>query len=363
MSLDAVLHIFRAVGEETRLRIMLLLGRGEMTVSELTQILGQSQPRVSRHLKILADAGLVERHREGSWIFYRAAPARAGEAAAVIAPAVGQLSAENDRVIARDRDRFEQSREARAAAAAAYFRQNAAEWDRVRGLHLPESQIEARMRAMLEKAAGGEKREAGAQDAEKDRAGVFVDLGTGTGRMLTVFADAYEAGYGFDLSREMLSVARANLEAAGVANAQVRLGDIFSLPMETASADIVCIHQVLHFLAEPEAAVKEAARLLAPGGVLIISDFAPHDLEFLREEHAHRRLGFSDEEAADWCGRAGLSLVETAALHPQPSKKEGLTVKIWLARAPEKVRKLKQPAHAPQGRPGDRRPGQARAAG
>ncbi|MEZ5982057.1 MAG: metalloregulator ArsR/SmtB family transcription factor [Parvularculaceae bacterium] len=239
MNLDTTLNVFKAIGEETRLRIMVLLLRGELTVSELTQILGQSQPRVSRHLKILADAGLVERYREGSWMFYRAAASGQAGIPGILS-ALADLSTASDRVIARDRDRFGQSRDARAQAAAAYFQENAAEWDQVRKLHLPESDIESRMR----KLAGDE------------RAATFVDLGTGTGRMLELFADRYDTGLGFDLSREMLAVARANLEKAGVAHAQVRHGDIFSVPIESASVDFVCLHQVLHFLTEPAAAVR-----------------------------------------------------------------------------------------------------------
>lgn len=325
MNLDGILNVFRAIGEETRLRIMALLQRGELTVSEITQILGQSQPRVSRHLKILTDAGLVEKFREGSWMFYRVT-APVPEATDAILGAVKALNGSGDRVIARDGDRFEQSRQARAAIAAAYFEKNAAEWDTVRGLQIEESAVEKRMRALF---------------AEK-KVELFIDIGTGTGRMLTVFADAFENGVGFDLSREMLAVARANLEKAGVANAQVRHGDLFSLPVETATADIVCIHHVLHFLAEPAAAVREAARLLKPGGHLIISDFAPHELEFLRDQHAHRRLGFPDEEVVAWCAASGLDLVKTETLSPGSGGKRALTVKIWLARAPESVRRLKK---------------------
>ncbi len=325
MTLDGILNVFRAIGEETRLRIMALLLRGELTVSEITQILGQSQPRVSRHLKILTDAGLVDKFREGSWMFYRVI-APAPEPADAILGAVRALNQSVDRVIARDGDRFEQSRQARAAAAAAYFEKNAVEWDRVRGLQIEESAVEARMRALL----------------AEEKVSLFVDIGTGTGRMLTVFSDAYQSAVGFDLSREMLTVARANLEREGVANAQVRHGDLFSLPVESAAADIVCIHHVLHFLADPAAAVKEAARLLKPGGRLIISDFAPHELEFLRAEHAHRRLGFPDEEVAGWCAASGLDLVTTETLSPGRAGKEALTVKIWLAEAPQSVRKLKR---------------------
>lgn len=331
ITLDGILNIFRAIGEETRLRIIVLLLRGELTVTELTQILGQSQPRVSRHLKILADAGLVERYREGSWMFYRAAEGgRDGLTIKAVTEALRELAEVEDRLIARDRERFAQSREARARAAAAYFQANAAEWDRVRRLHLPEADIESRMRALV-----GEK-----------AVGLFVDLGTGTGRMLELFADRYESALGFDLSREMLSVARANLEKAGVANAQVRQGDLFALPLESASADLVCLHQVLHYLTEPAAAVREAARLLKPGGRLIISDFAPHELEFLREEHAHRRLGFSDEEVNAWRRAAGLDLVAAETLSPKAGDAHKLTVKIWVCAAPEGVRKLKSRASA-----------------
>ena len=325
MNLDGILNVFRAIGEETRLRIMALLLRGELTVSEITQILGQSQPRVSRHLKILTDAGLVEKFREGSWMFYRVT-APAPDATDAILGAVKALNQSGDRVIARDGDRFEQSRQARAAIAAAYFEKNAGEWDRVRGLQIEESAVEKRMRALV---AG-------------KKAGLFIDIGTGTGRMLTVFADAYESGIGFDLSREMLAVARSNLEKAGVAHAQVRHGDLFSLPVETATADVVCIHHVLHYLAEPAAAVREAARLLKPDGQLIISDFAPHELEFLRTDHAHRRLGFPDEEVAAWCAASSLDLEKTETLSPEASGKAALTVKIWLASAPESVRRLKK---------------------
>ncbi|MEQ8177757.1 MAG: metalloregulator ArsR/SmtB family transcription factor [Amphiplicatus sp.] len=326
MNLDTTLNIFRAIGEETRLRIMVLLARGELTVTELTQILGQSQPRVSRHLKILADAGLVERYREGSWMFYRAADWPEAPASGVeVLGAISALADSEDRLIARDRERFAQSREARAAQAAAFFQENAEDWDTVRKLHLPESDIEERMRAAV----------------GDDPVGLFVDLGTGTGRMLELFSDRYDNALGFDLSREMLAVARANLEQAGVAHAQVRHGDLFALPLDSASADLVCLHQVLHFLAEPGAAVREAARLLKPGGRLLISDFAPHELEFLREDQAHRRLGFSDDEVRAWCRSASLNLVSAETLSPQTGEPGRLTVKIWVCAAADTVRKLK----------------------
>jgi len=328
-ALDATLSVFRAIGEETRLRIVTLLVYGELTVSEITAILGQSQPRVSRHLKILADAGLIERHREGSWMFYRiSSQAKENSALKAVLKAVSQMAEAADRIVARDKERFTQSREARAAQAAAYFEANAKEWNRIRRLHLPESDIEAHIVAL-----GGE--------APVE---LFVDLGTGAGRMLEIFADRYKAGVGYDLSHDMLAIARTNLENAGVAHAQVRHGDLFSLPLESETADIVCLHQVLHFLAEPEAAVREAARLLKPDGRLIISDFAPHDLEFLRDEHAHRRLGFSDDEVGAWCAASNLKLERIETLSPSPGDKKKLTVKNWLCIAPAALRRLRSRA-------------------
>ena len=337
--LDTTLNIFRAVGEETRLRIAVLLSRGELTVTELTQILGQSQPRVSRHLKILADAGLVERFREGAWMFYRMvtplddAP-EDSPAIATMLSTLKSLAVSNDRVLSRDRERFSQSRQARAAVAADYFDQNAEQWDQVRRLHLPDADIEQAMLDMVglnrndpDMPGDGYGLDKNAENAID----LFIDLGTGTGRMLEVFANHYARGIGYDSSREMLSVARSKLETAKISHAQVRHGDLFALPAEPGTADLVCIHQVLHFLTEPGNAVMEAARLLKPRGRLIISDFAPHGLEFLRDDHAHRRLGFSDNEVRDWCRRAGLNFVGTQSLSTVDQHARGqLTVKIWM---------------------------------
>ena len=252
-------------------------------MSDLTQILRQSQPRISRHLKLLVEAGLIERFREGAWAFFRLA--EAGGSAAFARTLVAQLNP-NDVTIARDRDRLAAVRTARAAAAQDYFRSHAAQWDRIRKLHVTDEAVE-------------ERDPRGAVADQPFRS--LLDLGTGTGRILEMFGPELERGLGIDLSLDMLLLARDRLERAGLRHCSVRQGDIYDLAVPANSFDVVIIHQVLHFLDDGARAIREAARVLSPGGRLLVVDFAPHDLEFLREEHAHRRLGFAagDRDAMD----------------------------------------------------------------
>lgn len=278
-----------------------------MTVSELTQILGQSQPRVSRHLKLLCDAGLLDRFREGSWVFYRLADDNV-ESGGIARQLVG-LIPQDDVQRALDRARLSEIKQVRAVEAEAYFTANAVQWDRIRSFHVDESDVE---RALL--------------DAFPSHAGDVLDIGTGTGRMLQLFADRIDRGVGIDSSRDMLSVARAKLEADGNRHCHVRHGDMYRLPMADASYDVVIIHQVMHYADRPEALIVEAARVLRPDGLLLIVDFAPHDLKTLRIEHAHLRLGFSDSEIFDWCACAGLEPDSVEDLPGDP-----LTVKLWSA--------------------------------
>jgi ArsR family transcriptional regulator len=303
-----VVGALRAAGEQTRLRALALLTEGELAVGELAQALGQSQPRVSRHLKLLTEAGLVERAPEGAWVFYRLPRARTTErhlaeaALAMLDPA--------DPILARDTERLEAIRAARESAAAAYFERNAGDWDRVRALHLPEADIES---AILDSAGAGPFE-------------LMVDIGVGQGRMIKLLADRVRRAEGFDTSRPMLALARASLDELK-AKAAVRFGDAYALPFPAAAADLVTIHQVLHFLTDPGRALHEAARLLRAGGRLVIVDFAPHEHEFLREEHAHRRLGFTDADIADWCDSAGVPALHVTTL--APNRAGQLTVKIW----------------------------------
>jgi ArsR family transcriptional regulator len=305
--MDHLLAALRAVAEPTRLRLVVLCARGELTVSELTQILGQSQPRVSRHLKLLCESGLLDRFREGSWVFYRLSRA---SPAAVLARQLVAACDEADPTIALDGQRLGAIKRQRADLAAAYFRENAADWHRIRSLYVDEGEVEA---ALVDIIAGADPRD-------------LLDIGTGTGRMLEVLAPRVEQALGIDQSREMLAVARVNLERAGLDNGRVRLGDMYQLTLPDASFDAVVIHQVLHYADRPAVAIAEAARVLRPHGILVLVDFAPHRLEFLREEQAHRRLGFTDGEIAEWCRSAGLDPAEP---HPLPG--DPLSVVIWTA--------------------------------
>jgi ArsR family transcriptional regulator len=306
-SMNELLAALRAAAESTRLRLLVLCARGELTVSELAQILGQSQPRVSRHLKLLCDAGLLDRFREGSWVFYRLS---SGTAASSLVQHLVAACGEVDRTIALDLQRLAMIKRQRAELAAAYFRENAARWHHIRSLYVDEREVEAALTEILAAASFHD----------------LLDIGTGTGRMLEILGPYVGHALGIDQSREMLAVARVNLERAGLANGTVRLGDMYQLPLPDACFDAIVVHQVLHYAERPADAIAEAARVLRPEGVLIVVDFAPHTLEFLREEQAHRRLGFADGEVADWCRAAGLDPAQPRHLAGDP-----LTVAIWTA--------------------------------
>jgi ubiquinone/menaquinone biosynthesis C-methylase UbiE/DNA-binding HxlR family transcriptional regulator len=312
MPTDNVVSALKAMAEPTRLRLLVLLASGELSVKDLTGILGQSQPRISRHLKLLSEAGLVERTPEGSWVYFRLAEGGEGGSLARLVFDAVDLA---DAVLARDRRRVEALRAERERAAQAYFQAHAGEWDRIRALHVAEAEVEA---AIVEAMGPGPFE-------------LFVDLGTGTGRMLELFRDRYRRGLGIDLSPAMLAYARVKLERGEGSRTQVRQGDIYDLPLADRSADGVVMHQVLHFLADPQGAVREAARVLAPGGRLLIVDFAPHELEFLREQFAHERLGFATQQVAQWLSDCGLELRHTRDLAPDHGEAAKLTVSVWLA--------------------------------
>jgi ubiquinone/menaquinone biosynthesis C-methylase UbiE len=307
----------KAAAEPTRLRILLLLAGGELNVKDLTLILGQSQPRISRHLKLLYEAGLIERFREGSWVYFHLSDRHVGGRLAL------RLVADVDPTEASvrlDRERADALKRDREAAAQIFFEKHAADWDHIRALHVAERDVE---KAMQEAVGDGPFR-------------FFLDLGTGTGRTLELFADRFERGLGLDVNQAMLNYARANLNAKRLTHAQVRHGDIYALSLADRQADAIVMHQVLHFLSDPALAIREAARVLAPGGKLLIVDFAPHELEFLRVQEAHERLGFSHDQIIGWLKDAGLESMTVRDLTRKPSgHDEILTVTIWLAERPD----------------------------
>jgi len=305
----AELEIFRALADPTRLRIVALLRAMELSVGELAQVLGQSQPRVSRHVKILVDAGLAERRKEGSWVFLGLGnPARVRPLLNAID---GWSESGEDHWTRADIARLEAVRADRQAAAGAYFAAHAEQWDAIRSLHVAESEVEAAMGRAL----------------GKDAIGRLVDIGTGTGRMLELFGGDAGNAIGIDRSPEMLRLARAKLAEVGLEKAEIRQGDMYALELPNGSADTVILHQVLHYAQQPAAVIAEAARLLDTGGRLLIVDFAAHEREDLRSQNAHARLGFSEEQIARWFEAARIEggLVDEL---------EGgeLTVKLWSGR-------------------------------
>ena len=305
-----------AAGEETRLRILCLIDAAELTVSELVAILGQSQPRVSRHLKLLVEAGLAVRQREGAWAFFRLAD----EGGALARDLVRRLDPA-DPVLSADRARLEVARETRRRQAAAYFADRAADWDTIRALHAPEERVEAALVSMI-----GEK---------PFRS--LLDLGTGTGRMLELLGPRAARAVGVDQSAAMLALARARIDSAGLRHVHLRQGDIYAPPIERDGYDLVVIHQVLHFLDDPARALKEAARALQPGGRVAVVDFDAHDQEFLRDEFAHRRLGFGAQEIEGYLAAAGLVSIRSERVPPALDEAGKLTVAIWLAEDPRVI--------------------------
>jgi ubiquinone/menaquinone biosynthesis C-methylase UbiE/DNA-binding transcriptional ArsR family regulator len=325
MQIDPTL---RALADQTRLRIMRLLAHMELAVGELAQVLGQSQPRVSRHVRILCDANLAERRKEGSWVFLKTAIRES--AAPPLGAATARLLAvaERDDPVfaarcAEDRRHLAAIRAARETTAASYFARHAAQWDSIRLLHSPDAPVEAALAFAL------------------GQAGVLLDVGTGTGRMAELLASQASHVTAIDKSPEMLRIARARLQHLPAAQVDLVQGDFTALPLRTASFDTVLFHQVLHYAQAPELALAEAARVLRPGGRIAVVDFAAHDHEELRSAHAHARLGFTDEQMLELFSDAGLNAEVPIALPGKP-----LTVKIWVGRQPVSAQIAPVPAQS-----------------
>jgi len=310
--MNHTVQLLKALAEPTRLRIVALCrAGGDLAVSEFVRILGQSQPRVSRHLKLLTEAGALARIPEGSWVFYRIDDT--GPAAVIVKALIDNIH-DDDITFQRDRERLAGIKRERAKAADAFFSANARVWREIRDMHVDQKEVNKVLMRLF-------------GDRPK---GSFLDIGTGTGDMLALFADRIERGEGIDMSRDMLSVARAAIEQDGLAHCRVRQGDLYSLPYESGEFDTVLIHQVLHYVDDVNAAIAEAGRMLAPGGRLLIADFAPHEVEELRRTYQHHRLGFADFEFDTAFAEAGLHLDSVEHLKGDP-----LTVVIWAAHKPD----------------------------
>ncbi|WP_394729716.1 ArsR/SmtB family transcription factor [Altererythrobacter sp. GH1-8] len=308
--------IFRALADPTRLRILRLLGTMELAVGELAQVLGQSQPRVSRHVGILCDAGLAERRREGSWVFLRSVSAN--ETGSLISDGIAELLSEAELEDAEfgaqckdDRKKLTAVRAARQKTAEDYFTRHASQWDELRSLHSPDGLVEQALLDLL-----------GDQPL-----GRVLDIGTGTGRMAELFAEHADHIVALDNSLEMLRVARAKLQHLPAQKVELVQGDFTSLPFNKASFDTILLHQVLHFAQEPQQALAEAARVARGGAKIAIVDFAAHGHEDLREKHAHARLGFSDTQMEELLAASGFEHSAEAVLDGGE-----LTVKIWIGR-------------------------------
>ncbi len=308
--MHSALDIFRALGDPTRLRIVHLLRAMELAVGEIAQVVGQSQPRVSRHVRILAEAGLVERRKEGNWVFLRLAR---GQGIAPFLTLFDRLEPSQSEVLwqAADLARLSAVRAERARAAEAYFADHANEWDAIRSLHVPEAQVEAAMTALL----------------AREPIGHMLDIGTGTGRMIELFGCDARQVTALDRSPDMLRLARAKLPQDAGDKYALLLGDFLSLPMESGSIDTVLCHQVLHYAQAPESVIAEAARVTARNGRVLIADLAPHQREELRMRDQHARLGFADAQIEGWFADAGLVLEQVESLPGQE-----LTVQLWLGR-------------------------------
>ena len=267
------------------------------------------------------EAGLLNRIQEGSWVFFRMSETGQG---ATVARAIKDMIPVGDAQIQRDLERLDDIKRRRAESADDYFSQIASSWDAIRSLYVPEVEIED---ALIEAV--------GARQLE-----TLVDLGTGTGRILQLFGDRIQRGIGIDSNQEMLTIARSGLEQRQLSHCQARKEDLYQLSMADQVADVVTIHHVLHFLDDPKTALSEAARILRPGGQALIVDFAPHDLEFLREGSNHRRLGFSDKLITAWGRAAGMEKDDFRSFSlDRQNEGNRLTVNLWVM---SKIRTAKQ---------------------
>jgi len=303
--MEQLLSSLRAVAEPTRLRLLALAARGSFCVMEFTEILGQSQPRLTRHLKLLCDCGLLDRLREGANVWF-ALPS--GEEGALARDLIARLPAD-DAILESDRRQAARVLAERARIASESFRNKGADWDEMRALDLPAQAVEDALLRL-------------APDVARGR---LLDIGTGTGRVLELLAPHFRQALGVDASKPMLALARSRLAKPGLAHCSVRQADMYRLPLADGAFDTAVLQMVLHFAEDPAGAVAEATRVLRPGGRLIVIDLAAHGRDDLIAKRAHRWPGFSDAAIHPLLTGAGLQPGDAVTI-PGP-----LDVRIWCA--------------------------------
>jgi ArsR family transcriptional regulator len=315
--MDELLRGLKAAAEPTRLRILGLCAHAELTVSDLVEILGQSQPRVSRHLRLLVEAGLLQRNQEGAWAWYRLPNGGAG---GDLAHTLVDLLPQDDRRHAQDLQRLQNVSEGWARRVEDYFRRHAEDWEEIRSLHADQKSVDKAVLAAL--GAG--------------RIDDLLDIGTGAGHMLLLLGGKADRAVGVDRSSEMLAVARHKLFQAELRNCEVRQADMTALPFEAGSFSVATLSMVLHFAEDPAAVIAETGRILRPGGRAVVVDFAEHEMVEFRDEQAHRWLGFDDRDVQKWARDAGLDA------SAKRLKGGELTVVVWTLVAPRYRRSIKR---------------------
>ena len=303
--MEELLRQLRAAAEPTRLRIIALCGHAELSVGDFVAILGQSQPRVSRHLKLLVDAGLLIRNKEGSRAYYRLLES---DKNAQLSQVLNDLMDESDPMLVLDLSRLGIIRSERARFVDNYFDEFAGEQSRLSQISADEELISQLL----------------LQYVQQENIGELLDVGTGNGRMLLLLGSKIEKAIGIDNSREMLAIARTNLEQADLKNCQVRIGDMYRLPFAENRFGLITINSLLRYAEKPKDVLTEATRVLKPGGILFIVDFSDHGLTELRDEYGHRWLGFSKDEMLNMLDGDTITIESINFF-----KGEVLTVCVW----------------------------------
>ena len=289
-SYDDYIDALRAISEPTRFRLTRLCAQGELTVSELMRIVGQSQPRVSRHLKLLQDAGVLESFREQHWVFYRVAQNSPSQQ--LVSDLLQHLPADDD-LMDFDQTRLNELRDARAKLSEEFVETEVPDWLRLHEYHGDELRFGDAVRDAL---AGRE-------------VGHLLDIATGTGRMLKIAGPLAESGVGIDLSKKMVMVARNALAEADLPHLTVRQEDMYQMRFPARHFDTVTIDQVLYFASNPDALIREATRVLKPSGRLLLVAFT---------EAANAKtppaVSIAISDIRSWLEDAGLKIVTTNVL-------------------------------------------------